>query len=242
MCGRFVSASPPDELARYFAVDKLGESVLEPKYNVAPTDSVYGIFEKDHERRLETFHWGLVPYWAKDVGVGNRMINARVETLTSSNAFKGAFERRRCIVPGDGFYEWRKVEGRRKKQPVYIRRRDGEPLAMAGLWEAWRGPEHDEDPLFSCTIVTGEPNELVEPIHDRMPVILPVETWEEWLDRDNRDVDALQRLLRPIPADRLEAWNVGTDVNTVTNDGPELIEPVDPSAENGTEATELPLF
>ena len=227
MCGRFVSAAPPDELARYFAVDKVAESVLEPRYNVAPTDDVYGVFEKDHERRLDTFHWGLVPYWAKEQSIGNRMINARAETLVDSNAFKGAFERRRCIVPADGFYEWRKVEGKRRKQPVYIRRKDGELLAMAGLWESWRGADREAEALFSCTIVTGEPNDLVAPIHDRMPVILPVETWEEWLDRDNRDVDALRRLLVPLPSDLLIAYDVGPAVSTVGNDGPELIEPAE---------------
>src|SRR5687767_5918655 len=128
MCGRFVSASPPDELGRYFAVDKVAESVHEPRYNVAPASDIQAVFEKDHERRLDVFHWGLVPFWAKDASIGNRAINARSETLAESNLFKGAFERRRCIVPADGFYEWRKVSGQRKKQPVYIRRRDGEPL------------------------------------------------------------------------------------------------------------------
>jgi putative SOS response-associated peptidase YedK len=229
MCGRFVSASPPDELARYFAVDRVAESVFEPRYNVAPTSDVQAVFEKDHERRLDVFHWGLVPFWAKDASIANRTINARAETLAGSNVFKGAFERRRCIVPADGFYEWRKVPGQRKKQPVYIRRRDGEPLAMAGLWEVWRGPDKDGDPLFSCTIVTGEPNDLVAPVHDRMPVILPVQAWEEWLDRDNREVAALGALLLPLPSELLEMYAVSTDVNSADNEGPQLIEPIDPA-------------
>jgi putative SOS response-associated peptidase YedK len=236
MCGRFVAASPPDELARYFAVDSLPEAVHEPRYNVAPTSDVDAVFEKDHERRLDTFFWGLVPFWAKDRSVGNRAINARAETLAGSNLFKGAFERRRCLIPADGFYEWRKIEGRRKKQPVYIRRLDGEPLAMAGLWEVWRGPDRQDDPLFSCTIVTGEPNDLVAAVHDRMPVILPVQAWEEWLDRDNRDVASLARLLVPLPSDLLEMYAVGTDVNSADNDGPELIEPVDPDEADDVEA------
>jgi len=226
MCGRFAAATPPDELARYFAVHEVAEALLEPRYNVAPTDDVAVVVERDTTRRLDVFHWGFVPFWAKDPSVGNRMINARAEGLAESNAFRRAFERRRCIVPADGFYEWRTVPGQRKKQPVYIRRADGEPMAMAGLWEVWT-PEGDKAaPLYTCTIVTGDPNELVSPIHDRMPVILPPSAWDAWLDRQNGDLDALQRLLVPAPAEVFSAWSVGTDVNTVGNDGPHLIEPL----------------
>jgi putative SOS response-associated peptidase YedK len=226
MCGRFAAATPPDELARYFAVHEVAETVLEPRYNVAPTDDVAVVVERDDVRRLDLFHWGFVPFWAKDPSVGNRMINARAEGLADSNAFRRAFERRRCIVPADGFYEWRKVPGKRKKQPVYIRRKDGEPLALAGLWEVWTAKGDDATPLYSCSIVTGDPNDLVAPIHDRMPVILPPSAWDEWLARGNADVAALQRLLVPAPADVFEAWAVGTDVNTVGNDGPHLIAPL----------------
>ena len=227
MCGRFAAATPPDELARYFAAHEVAESLLEPRYNVAPTDDVAVVVEREQTRRLDLFHWGFVPFWAKDPSVGNRMINARAEGLAESNAFRRAFERRRCIVPADGFYEWRKVPGQRKKQPVYIRRKDGEPLALAALWEVWtpKGVD-DPEPLYSCTIVTGEPNDLVAPIHDRMPVILPPRAWEQWLDRDFHDIAALDRLLVPAPADVFEAWAVGSDVSTVGNDGPHLIEPL----------------
>jgi putative SOS response-associated peptidase YedK len=234
MCGRFAAATPPDELARYFAAHEVAESLLEPRYNVAPTDDVAVVVERDHTRRLDVFHWGFVPFWAKDPSVGNRMINARAEGLAESSAFRRAFERRRCIVPADGFYEWRKVPGQRKKQPVFIRRKDGEPMALAALWEVWT-PKGDDDPvpLYSCTIVTGEPNDLVAPIHDRMPVILPPRAWEQWLDRDFHDTGALDRLLVPAPAGVLEAWAVSTEVNTVGNDGPQLIEPL-PEAEAPT--------
>ena len=231
MCGRFAAATPPDELARYFAVHEVAETLLEPRYNVAPTDDIAVVVERDHTRRLDLFHWGFVPFWAKDPSVGNRMINARAEGLAASNAFRRAFERRRCIVPADGFYEWRKVPGQRKKQPVYIRRKDGEPLAMAGLWEVWtdKGADgEDAAPLYSCTIITGDPNDLVAPIHDRMPVILPPGAWDAWLARDNDDVVALERLLVPAPADVFEVWAVSTEVNTVGNDGPQLIEPLPP--------------
>ena len=230
MCGRFAAATPPDELARYFAVHEVAEALLEPRYNVAPTDDVAVVVEREHTRRLDVFHWGFVPFWAKDPSVGNRMINARAEGLTESNAFRRAFERRRCIVPADGFYEWRKVPGQRKKQPMYIRRKDGEPLALAALWEVWTPKEaagaDPPDPLYSCTIITGEPNELVAPVHDRMPVILPPGAWERWLDRSDDDVDALRDLLRPAPAELLQMWAVGADVSTVGNDGPQLIEPL----------------
>jgi putative SOS response-associated peptidase YedK len=229
MCGRFVAATPPDELARYFAVDEVAEQLLEPRYNVAPTDDVAVVVEREHTRRLDVFRWGFVPFWADDPSIGNRMINARAEGLADSNAFKRAFERRRCIVPADGFYEWRKVPGKRKKQPIYIRRRDGEPMALAALWEVWTPKEGDDEdgrPLYSCTIVTGEPNDLVAPIHDRMPVILPPGTWDRWLDRSHNDVAALERLLIPAPAEVFQAWAVPADVNTVGNDGPQLIEPL----------------
>jgi putative SOS response-associated peptidase YedK len=243
MCGRYVSASPPDELARYFAVDEVAETVLEPRYNVAPTDDVAVVVEREGTRRLDVFHWGFVPFWAKDPSVGSRMINARAEGLAESSAFKRAFGRRRCIVPADGFYEWRKVPGQRRKQPLYIRRRDGEPIAMAGLWEVWTPKgARDPEPLYSCTIVTGEPNELVAPIHDRMPVILPPGAWDRWLDRDFGDVSELERLLVPAPAEVFEAWTVGMAVNTVGNDGPELIEPVDPVDPGDLEPAEPKLF
>jgi putative SOS response-associated peptidase YedK len=228
MCGRFAAATPPDELARYFAAHEVAETLLEPRYNVAPTDDVAVVVEREDVRRVDLFHWGFVPFWAKDPSVGNRMINARAEGLLESNAFRRAFERRRCIVPADGFYEWRKVAGQRKKQPVYIRRKDGDPLALAALWEVWTPKEAKGEvaPLYSCTIITGEPNELVAPIHDRMPVILPPEAWDAWLARDNTAVEELQRLLAPAPADLFEAWAVSTDVNTVGNDGPHLVAPL----------------
>ena len=230
MCGRFAAATPPDELARYFAVHEVAETLLEPRYNVAPTDDIAVVVEREDTRRLDLFHWGFVPFWAKDPSVGNRMINARAEGLADSNAFRRAFERRRCLVPADGFYEWRKVPGQRKKQPLYITRRDDEPLALAGLWEVWTPKQHEgadpPAPLYSCTIITGEPNELVAQVHDRMPVILPPAAWERWLDRQYGDTAALSDLLKPAPAELLQMWAVRADVSTVGNDGPRLIEPL----------------
>jgi len=234
MCGRFVSAAPPDEIAKYFSVDTTSESLLEPSYNVAPTNDIYVVVETGGLRRLETFHWGLVPMWAKDVSVGNKMINARADGLATKNAYKRAFARRRCIIPVDGFYEWKKLPGQKRKQPVYIYRADGEPLALAGLWDVWRGPERDsEDVLRSCTIITGEPNDKIAEVHDRMPVILPPSAWAAWLDPENDDIEALAKLLVPAPDNLLEIRPVSTMVNNVRENGPELLEPVDPDADAG---------
>ena len=233
MCGRFVSSSPPDELAAYFGVDQVAEGVQDaeraPNYNVAPTQDVLAVVEDDQMRYLDAFHWGLVPSWAKDAKIGNRMINARAETVASSNAFKSSFAKRRCLVPADGFYEWKKLAGegkKAKKQPMFISRRDGAPVAFAGLWSVWRGPDKDQEPLRSLTIVTTTPNETMRPIHDRMPVVLPEAAWSTWLDRDNQDLDVLAGLLVPAADDLLEVRPVSTEVNNVRNNGPQLIEAV----------------
>lgn len=232
MCGRYVSATPPDQLARYFDA-ALGETSLPANYNVAPTNDVYAIVDTPEGRRLEVFHWGLVPVWAKDIKVGNRMINARAETVATSTAYKSAFRKKRCLVPLDGFYEWKAppAGSKAKKQPMYIHRLDGEPLAVAGLWERWPGPKGGEKlelPLHSLTLITTTANETMAPIHDRMPVILPVSAWEAWLDPANDDVEALGRLLVPAPKTLLTVQPVSLDVNNVRNKGPELIDPVEP--------------
>jgi putative SOS response-associated peptidase YedK len=228
MCGRFVSASPPDEIAKYFGVQEVSETVLETNYNVAPTTDIYTVLETAGVRRLEPIHWGLVPIWAKDMKVGNRMINARAETLAEKNAYKRAFKKRRCIIPADGFYEWKKVPGQKKKQPYFIERTDGEPFAFAGLWEVWRGPDREGDPIASCTIITGEPNEKMAEIHDRMPIMLPPSAWDAWLDGDVDDLDMLGKFLVPAPAKLITIHPVSTEVNNVRNQGPHLMDPVDP--------------
>ena len=229
MCGRFVSSSPPDELAKYFDVEAVAESVLEPSFNVAPSQDVYVVVETGGLRRLDTFHWGLVPFWAKDPSTGNKMINARVESIAGKSAYRRSFQKRRCIIPADGFYEWKKVPGQKAKQPYFIHRVDGEPMAFAGLWEIWRPPEDTErtsDPLRSCTIITGKPNEKIAEIHDRMPVMLPPSAWDAWLDRDNGDLEALGKLLVPVPASLLDLHPVSRAVNNVQDNGPELIDAV----------------
>jgi putative SOS response-associated peptidase YedK len=228
MCGRFTSTVAPGDLAAYFEVDEVVAEDLGPRWNVAPTDEVYAVAESasSRQRRLGTFRWGLVPFFAKDASGGARMINARAETLLEKPAFRRPFERFRCLVPADGFYEWQAVEGRTRKQPWYFRRKDGDVLAFAGLWSVWR-PQRgsDEGRIVSCSIITGAPNELVQPIHDRMPVLLPPSAWGEWLDPANDDVDALRELLVPAPAELFEATPVIDAVSNVRNDGPHLLEP-----------------
>jgi putative SOS response-associated peptidase YedK len=232
MCGRFVSATPPDQVAAYFGTEA-PEALLEPGYNVAPTNDVYAVLADGSTRHLDAFHWGLVPSWAKDPKIGSKMINARAETLAEKNAYKAAFKRRRCLIPADGFYEWRKhpTEAKGKKQPFFIHRPDGEPYAFAGLWEVWRGPDKDQEPLRSCTIITTSPNEPMAAIHDRMPVILPPDAWDTWLDRDNDDLELLGKLLVPSPPQIIAMHPVSTDVNNVRNKGPELTQPIDPADE-----------
>jgi putative SOS response-associated peptidase YedK len=229
VCGRYTSTVPPADLARYFDVDEVVADDLGPRWNVAPTDEVYAVAESASSggRRLGTFRWGLVPFFAKDARAGARMINARAETLLEKPTFRRPFERYRCIVPADGFYEWEVVEGQRKKQPWYFRRNDGDVLAFAGLWSVWR-PNRDSDDgrLVSCSIITGEPNELVGRIHARMPVALAPSAWDEWLDPSNSDVASLQSLLVPAPAELFEATPVVDAVSNVRNDGPHLLEPV----------------
>ena len=234
MCGRFVSATPPDQLAKYFGAEAPpAEQFLAPSHNVAPTQGIYAVYEHGGVRRIDTFHWGLVPFWAKDPGIGNKMINARAETLAEKNSFKRPFARRRCIIPADGFYEWKKISGQKKKQPMYITRTDGEPLAFAGLWEVWKDKSHTDDEgnpleLYSCTIITGSPNEKVAEVHERMPVMLPPDSWGEWLDRDNDDIATLGKLFVPAPAELITIRPVSTEVNNARNNGAHLTDEIDP--------------
>jgi putative SOS response-associated peptidase YedK len=245
MCGRFVSASPPDEIAKYFDA-AAPEAALPESYNVAPTNDVYAVYETGGVRRLDAFHWGFVPHWAKDPSVGNRMINARAETLATKNAYKPSLRKRRCIIPADGFYEWKKVPGQKTKQPMFIHRRDGERLAFAGLWTIWRpkradgdetggpgGGTDEGDELHSCTIITTSANDDVAEVHDRMPVILGADDWSTWLDERNDDLDTLGRLLVPAPPKLIELRPVSTEVNNVRNKGSHLIDEVDPGADAG---------
>ena len=236
MCGRFVSATPPDQIAAYFGAT-LDAEALPDNFNVAPTNDIYAIVDTGAGPTLQVFHWGLIPSWAKDRKIGQKMINARAETLADKAAFKSVFRKYRCIIPADGFYEW-KVEpgkltrtGKPAKQPMYIHRLDGEPLAFAGLWSVWKDRAAGDDlALHSATIVTTSANGTMAPVHDRMPVLLPRSRWAEWLDPANDDLVSLGRLLVPAPDDELTMHPVSTEVNNVRNKGAELRAAIDPAA------------
>ena len=223
MCGRFVQALDPADYADYFGADLAISERLAPSYNVAPTDRVYAVAEHDDRRLLGAFRWGLIPWWAKDIKIGAKHINARAETLATKAAFKDSFARKRCIVPADGFFEWeRRADG--SKLPHYIHR-PGAPIGFAGLWASWRDPSTEER-LTSCTIITTDPNELLEPIHNRMPVILGPEHWDAWLDREVADLDQLAAMLQPAPEGLLGEYPVSTLDNSVKNNFAECIEPL----------------
>lgn len=232
MCGRFVSSTPVSKLVEQFLVDEVKVEKHESSFNVAPTTEILAVAaSSEGVRRLGTFKWGLVPSWAKDPATGNRMINLRAETVSEKPTFRRMLAKHRCIIPADGFYEWKDMGKGRKKQPFFIRARDESVLALAGVWEAWKDKEASEDDddawLRTCTIITTAPNKLLKPIHNRMPVVLPPEAWDTWLDRSNEDADAMATLLVPAPDDLLEAYPVGTEVNKVGNDDKQLVMPME---------------
>ena len=223
MCGRFTLHHDPDALAERFATPPLPD--LAPRYNVAPAQPV-AVVTQDTPRRLEQYHWGLIPAWAKDKSLGHRMINARAETLAERPAFRTALKRRRCLIPADGFYEWREADNPDEggRTPLYFRRADGALFAFAGLWDEWRDPATGQ-PLRSCAIVTSAPNPLVAPIHDRMPVVLRREDEGRWLDPSDVDTASLLSLLAPAPGGEAawEAYPVSRRVNAPTVDDPSLV-------------------
>lgn len=220
MCGRFTLKTPVQKIVAAFEVagDLPLFDQLPPRYNVAPTQPVLAVELREGRRRLTQLRWGLVPAWADSPAVGNRLINARADTVASKPSFRNAFARRRCLVVADGFYEWKKTG--KAKQPYYIGVRSGEPFAMAGLAESW---QRAGDRVESCTIITTEPNELMAGMHDRMPAILPAADYDLWLDPEFEDRAKLLSLLRPYPADELTAYPVSTLVNSPKNDDPACV-------------------
>jgi putative SOS response-associated peptidase YedK len=218
MCGRFTQERPASELAEIFGAEPL---VDDPggHYNVAPTDEALVVVQRDDRRAVTSYRWGLIPHWATAAKVGSRMINARAETLTASPAFRDAFVRKRCLVPVDSFYEWKR-EGT-VRQPYRIVRRDGQPLALAGLWAGWRDPA-DGTVRRTFSIVTTTPNEAIVGLHDRMPVVIDDDAWDRWLDPRPAESGELLGLLVPSEAD-LDVYPVERLVNDVRRDGPELI-------------------
>jgi putative SOS response-associated peptidase YedK len=222
MCGRYTLSSPTDLLADLLELSSVPE--LAPRYNIAPTQEAAVVRGGGETgvRSLDLLRWGLIPFWAKDSGIGSRMINARAETVAEKPSYRASFKRQRCLVPADGFYEWQATGGR--KQPFYFRFEGGGPFALAGLWDRWEKGEGE--PVETFTILTTEPNEIVAPVHQRMPVILDHEGMAIWLDPAIEDPEQLTQLLGPFPAAGMEAYPVSTYVNSPGNDTPRCIEPL----------------
>jgi len=216
MCGRYAFYSPAEAVKKYFSVDT--DLELKPRYNITPTQDVPVIWRRDDTSELVMLHWGLVPFWAKEKSIGNRMINARAETVADKPSFRNALKSKRCLVLANGFYEWKKTDA--AKQPYFICMKDQRPMALAGLWESW---DKGDEPLESCTIITTMANELVAPIHHRMPVILSEDRQTDWLSESQLDPDRLRSILLPASTDEMSAWPVALKVNSPANQGPELI-------------------
>lgn len=223
MCGRFTLASPGEIVAEMFELTE--PPAIQPRYNIAPTQPapVVRFDAAAGARRFDLLHWGLIPAWAKEPSIGNRMINARSETAAQKPSFRTAMKRRRCLIVADGFYEWQKVRG--GKQPWCIRSADGRPFAMAGLWEHFSGADGTD--IESCTILTTTPNDVLKPIHDRMPVILGEADYTAWLDPAIDSVEPVAPLLRPCSSEALTAYRVSTHVNRPANDDPKCAAPLE---------------
>lgn len=226
MCGRYVSATSPAELAIEFGATGLRvDAEADPNYNVAPTNKILIVDQVGETRSIDSVRWGLIPSWAKDPKVGTRMINARAENIATSGAFRRPFARSRCIVPATGFYEWRDSKTGPKKQPFYFTDRDGHVLAFAGLQDRWTDRQSlFETTIRTATIITVPATGVVATVHDRMPAALPVEDWDEWLDPDVTDARRLVEMLGSLEGSRLAAWPVSTAVGSVANNHPELID------------------
>jgi len=220
MCGRFTLTLDPDEVQTAFNLSEPPPADLAPRYNIAPSQAV-AVIANGTSRKLEFFKWGLIPSWAKDPKIGNRLINARAETLAEKPSFRAALKKRRCLILADGFYEWKKEA--KTKTPMYLQLKGGEPFAFAGLWETWKSP--DDELIKSCTIITTGPNALVEKIHDRMPVILPVKAYDLWLSPDELPAEKTLPLLKPFAATQMKAVSVSPLVNNPAFDSRECIIP-----------------
>jgi putative SOS response-associated peptidase YedK len=221
MCGRFALKTPPRSIQEHFSLP--GTVELSPRYNIAPSQAIAVVRHLPGKRfrQLDMLRWGLIPHWAKDIKIGYKMINARAETLAQKPSFRAAFQKRRCLVIADGFYEW--AHSGKTKQPLYVHLKNGAVFGFAGLWESWHSPGGSM--VESCTIITTSANELIREIHDRMPVILRSEQYETWL-QDSTPEHFLQQLLMPYPAEAMEAYRVSPEVNSPTNDTPACIKPI----------------
>ena len=223
MCGRFVGFRSLHELKKTFPIDKATCEVTE-NYNVAPSQEVLAIIKYEKENWLEKLHWGLVPFWAKDISIGNKLINARAETIASKPSFRNAFKKRRCLIPADGFYEWKGPKG--QKQPIFITLPEINPFAFAGLWETWHKKDDPDTMYKSCTIITTEASDSVREIHHRMPAILTHDMYESWLDPLNQNINELKNILKTGIVTELKSHSVSKNVNSVKNNKPSNIIPL----------------
>lgn len=258
MCGRYAATKDPATLTQEFDATDATEGHAPPvDHNVAPTKKVVAVverhprdangevlLEKPATRQLRVMRWGLVPFWAKDVSIGSKMINTRAETASSKPAFRKALARHRCLLPADGWFEWQRGAGPKgQKQPYFMTPQDGSSVAFAAIWETWRDPKQpDAETLVTCSVITTDAVGRLAEIHDRMPLILPRQRWERWLDPDSTDV---KDLLAPPPldfVDTLELRPVSDRVNNVRNNGPELVERAEPAADLDVGSDEQALF
>ena len=222
MCGRFVGFRSLEELKDIFPIDRAGCEVV-ASYNVAPSQEVLVIVKHGGENWLDRFHWGLVPFWAKDISIGSKMINARSESIAEKPSFRNAFKKRRCLIPADGFYEWKGEKGH--KQPVFITLPDKKPFAFAGLWESWNNKDAEEAVYKSCTIITTRASESIRDIHHRMPVILKAEVYEHWLEPANQNITELEGILKDDICTEFVSYTVSKQVNSTRNNDPSCLEP-----------------
>lgn len=221
MCGRFTLTVDPGDLQE--AIPELSKMYpIKPRYNIAPTQPV-AVIANTAEYKLDFYNWGLIPSWAKDPEIGSRLINARAETLAEKPSFRSAFRRRRCLILADGFYEWKTAPDLKSKIPMFIHLKTSRVFAFAGLWELWSSSDGSE--IRSCTIITTQPNELMQTIHNRMPVILPPEAYKDWLDPEDRNPATLSKWLSSFPSEKMEAYPVSRLVNSPQNDVPDCIKP-----------------
>ena len=222
MCGRFTLTVDPGQLQDAFPWVDFPENITQ-RYNIAPSQPV-AVVPNDGQNRMDFYNWGLIPFWAKDPKIGNRMINARSETIAEKPSFRSSFKYKRCLILADGFYEWKNEPGSTSKTPYFIHMKDRQPFAFAGLWDIWHSKDGSE--IRTCTIITTEPNQLLQEIHNRMPVILSPDDFDLWLDTSAQNATAVQHLLRPYPGDEMRYYPVSTYVNSPYNDGPGCIEPL----------------
>jgi putative SOS response-associated peptidase YedK len=223
MCGRFTLTVDAAELQQAFAGFEIPAQSA-PRYNIAPSQPVL-VLPNDSTNRADFFTWGLIPSWSKDPTIGARMINARAETLAEKPSFRGPYRYKRCLIPADGFYEWKQIPGAKVKTPHYIRMKNHQPFAFAGLWDEWLGPDGSQ--VKTCVIITTAPNSLVAEIHNRMPAILRIETYADWLAPASIPPEKLNHLLASYPADEMEAYPVSRLVNQARLDSPDMIQPIE---------------